>query len=733
MRFLIKYSFMTLFIGIATALYVLCYTTQGLIFDLRYLSTFIPGTLKVEKINGTLLTGFSLQTINYQTKEQNITLKSLMLRWYPKQLLQGKFAIDSLIIEQPQIILSTNTASSTPADFSLDDFKFLRHITINSLVIHQLAVKKADLQLEITGELNDNWNFNWKLSIPTLKALCPTCTGSFVGSGSIVGKRFIPTVNATIQGDKLVAGEQKIGKLKGDAHIVLQPKTNSTIHLVATELKISDNPIKKIALTASGNMAYEKKTLLAQVQIALSQKAAIDSTASFPDFSGLMDSKQKVVAAAKVNLTDLDSLSYFIPVIQHPRGVIQGAFNLTGTISKPEVTGALNLKQGHAAIHALGIHLNDIVATATLDKSKMISFNGSLRSAKGVGKLQGTVDLNKPLYPVTLALQGDNLNAVHIPKFKIAISPDIKLSYIYPNLEIQGKVLISKAVIKLKNYISTVSLPDETVFVGEPQVETPSILLATKLHLAVDLGNDVYLNYKDFETHLGGQLLINQVPNSPATATGEIYSIKGEYTIYGQNLVIKKGRLIYAGNVLTNPGLNIEAIRTIKSANAGSSALMQSLESYAGTDSTVGVRIIGTAENPTVTLFSIPAGMTQAQILSSLGGGGAALMSALSALNPGASNIDGMTSKFTKMLGLSEVSISSVETFNSTTNQMQSTPSFVVGKQISKKLSLHYSIGIFNPVSIFNVRYQINKHWAVQSETSTIDNGADILYGFQSS
>jgi len=125
--------------------------------------------------------------------------------------------------------------------------------------------------------------------------------------------------------------------------------------------------------------------------------------------------------------------------------------------------------------------------------------------------------------------------------------------------------------------------------------------------------------------------------------------------------------------------------------------------------------------------------MTQQQILSSLGGGGASLMSAISALNPGASKVDGMTNKFTKMLGLSEPSISLVQTFNSTTNRMQLTPSFVVGKRISKKLSLHYSIGIFNPISIFNVRYQLNKHWAVQSETSSIDNGADILYGFETS
>lgn len=731
MRFLIKYIFMAVLISMATVFYLLGFTTEGLSLDLRYASAFLPGTFTVEKVNGTLLSGFSLEKVRFQTKEQNITLQSLMLTWYPKQLLQGKFAINSLVIEQPQITLLAS--DSAPSDFSFDDLTFLRHITMNRLVIHQLDLKKQDVQLMLTGELNDSWNFNWKLSIPKLKTLCTTCTGSFSGSGSIVGKRFVPTIDAMILGNQLVLDDQKIGKLKGNAHIVVKPKTNSTIHLSASQLKINDNTINPISLTLSANMAYEKKTLLAAAQISLSQKTSILLNAALPDFSSLMDPNQKIIASAKVNLTDLTSVAYFIPVIQHPRGLIQGVININGKLSKPDVTGTLNLTQGHVAIHDLGIHLNDMMVQAILDKSKKISLQGHFRSAKGTGKLEGTVDASDPLFPLALTVIGNNLNAVHIPKFKIAISPDVKISYIYPNLAIQGKVFITKAAIKLKNYISTISLPDETVFVGDAKIETPSILLATKLHLDVTLGDDIYLNYKDFETHLGGNLLIDQVPNSPATATGEIYTIKGEYTIYGQNLVIKTGRLIYAGNVLTNPGLTIEAIRTVKSMNSAGSALLQSLESYAGADSTVGVRVTGTAENPSVTLFSNPAGMTQAQILSALGGGGAALMSAVAALNPGATQMDGMTTKFTKMLGLSEANISSVQTLNPATSQMESTPSLVVGKRISKKLSLHYSIGIFNPISIFNVRYQLNKNWAIQSETSTIENGADVLYGFETS
>lgn len=604
MRFLIKFLFSTILMGITTAFYVLGFTTEGLNLELNYAKTWLPGQLTIEKVDGTLLSGFSLEKVHYQDQEESVTIPSLKLTWYPKQLLFGKLAIESLIVEQPQITLLTSATNSSETDFSLDDLSFLRYITLNRLVIHQLDFKKTDTHFTFDGELNKEWNFKWSLSIPTLKTFCNHCSGSIVSSGSVIGQRFVPTIDANLKANELVLDQQKIGKLIADAHIIVQPKTNSTIHISAYQLNINDNKINNLSVTLSGNMAYEKSTLFATANIALSQKASIQLNASLPHYSSMMDPHQQVVASAKVNLTDLSSLAYFIPVIQNPRGTIDGVINMKGDLSKPDITGALNLKQGHVAIHDLGIHLNDMMVQAVLDKSKKIALKGSFRSAKGVGQLSGSVDTHDSAFPVELSIKGDNLNAVHIPKFKIVISPDVKISYIYPNLAIEGKVLVPKAVIKLKNYISTVSLPDETVFVDNKTPETPSILLATKIHLDVTLGDDIYFNYKDFETHLGGRLLIDQVPNSPPTATGEIYTVKGEYTIYGQNLMIKTGRLIYAGNVLTNPGLNVEAIRTVKNMNSAGSSVLQSLDSYVGSDFTVGVRVTGTAENPSVSLFS---------------------------------------------------------------------------------------------------------------------------------
>ena len=81
--------------------------------------------------------------------------------------------------------------------------------------------------------------------------------------------------------------------------------------------------------------------------------------------------------------------------------------------------------------------------------------------------------------------------------------------------------------------------------------------------------------------------------------------------------------------------------------------------------------------------------------------------------------------------------MASVQTFDPTANQnaggVVGTTSLVLGKKIANNLYLHYSVSLFSatPITILNLRYQFSPHWSVQSETSTIDNGADLLYSLE--
>ena len=109
---------------------------------------------------------------------------------------------------------------------------------------------------------------------------------------------------------------------------------------------------------------------------------------------------------------------------------------------------------------------------------------------------------------------------------------------------------------------------------------------------------------------------------------------------------------------------------------------------------------------------------------------GTAILGMLTSLYPGG-RLSNITEKLENKLGLSELNVGSVQSFNPITKKIESNTAFIVGKQITNKLSIHYSVGVFDPVSILNLRYQLDNHWAVQSETSTIDNGADLVYIFE--
>jgi len=87
-------------------------------------------------------------------------------------------------------------------------------------------------------------------------------------------------------------------------------------------------------------------------------------------------------------------------------------------------------------------------------------------------------------------------------------------------------------------------------------------------------------------------------PEQVTVGQGELNVAGGKYNLYGQKLDIEKGRLIFAGGPIGNPGLDMRVIRKTGTVLAG-------------------VRITGTADAPVLNLYSNPA-MEESDILSYL-------------------------------------------------------------------------------------------------------------------
>ncbi len=687
-------------------------TTSGLQTDIQIATRFAPGKLQIESARGILFSDFSLQNIHYQNGLNTVQIKSLNLSWNPVGLLAHKLVIHHININQANIVIPTiPTSQSKNNSNKLNDF--LKDIRIIQAHFNQVNIKIADTNIHINGGFQKNWDLQWNATIPKLATFLPDIKGSLTTSGNTTGSFLTPTLTVNLYGKNITYANQRINDLN-----------------------------------IQGNANYAKKVLTTRFIVLINKRYTILTQLIFPEFAGINKLDQPIAGNISSKLNNLNLLTDYIPQIKEPRGTLQAAVLIKGTIAKPDITAQLNLSNGKIRIPSLGITPQDIQLQGTINLTKKLNFNGYFRSGKGRANLQGSVDFNNSDYPLTLQVKGSNLQAIDLAEYNIIISPDINLTFIKQNLTLQGTILIPEAQITPASFSSTVTLPSDVVFVDSK--EAKQLPFTTSLQLSLQLGEHIHVAYHDLSTNLAGNVQLNQLPGAVINAIGELYTKKGVYKAYGQTLKIQTGRLIYTGGSLMNPGLNISAIKKMKTINTGGNVSSFTGETslkaiYTGTENlTVGVEVTGTLDNPVFSLISTPS-MPQGDILSYLvfgypasqanGNQYGAILSALSSLNPNTPNMGSFTKNLEQKLGLTEMTVQSVQVFNpnatTSSQSVVSATSFVVGKKLSDEISIHYSIGLFNPVSILNLRYQLTKSWAIQSETSTFDNGADILYSIE--
>lgn len=75
-----------------------------------------------------------------------------------------------------------------------------------------------------------------------------------------------------------------------------------------------------------------------------------------------------------------------------------------------------------------------------------------------------------------------------------------------------------------------------------------------------------------------------------------------------------------------------------------------------------------------------------------------------------------------KRLGFDEVGL------GSGAGESSDQAAFTVGKYLSPKLYVSYGIGLFDPVSTLSMRYTLNSRWRLETQSSSLATGGDIIY-----
>ncbi|MFL6259045.1 MAG: translocation/assembly module TamB domain-containing protein [Thermoanaerobaculia bacterium] len=416
------------------------------------------------------------------------------------------------------------------------------------------------------------------------------------------------------------------------------------------------------------------------------------------------------------NFSSLGLVEAFVPDLDNVKGTLSSDLTLGGTVAKPAANGSVLLQQAQADVPQYNLQIRQVALTAKSAGTGPIQIQGSARSGSGTVTLAGGLALDGS--PSKLTLEGKNFLASNTNDLKVLVSPRLQVALNGMRTDVTGDVTIPElAVNQEKRRKGAVQVSKDVIIVpaSATTVTTPAPSRQLYARVRAILGDKVTIKAQGFSGGLTGSLLVFEQPNKPVTAVGELEVQNGVYKSYGQDLTLDHGRVIFAGGPIDNPGLDLKAYRK-------------------ATDGTIaGINVTGTLKAPQATIYSDPA-MDESNALAYLLLGhplgqstaqeGDLLANAANSLGLKGGNL--VAKKIAARFGLEEARIESTGGIKQA--------SLVVGKYLSPRLYVSYGLGLFQPVSTFNIRYLFSRQWSLQAQQGAAISGTgqatgvDLLY-----
>jgi translocation and assembly module TamB len=201
-------------------------------------------------------------------------------------------------------------------------------------------------------------------------------------------------------------------------------------------------------------------------------------------------------------------------------------------------------------------------------------------------------------------------------------------------------------------------------------------------------------------------VLARNQPREAAVASGELEIENGRYRAYTRELDVERGRLLFTGGPVTDPGVDLRASRKLPGRK-------------------VGVIVRGLLRRPQLTLYSEPP-LPQAQIasllivgqtLDNLQGNDRSSLAAerASLVAQGSALLAGQLGRY---VGLDEVAVA---------QDADARSALVLGKFLSPRLYVSYGISLVDQINTFKMRYTIGDRWVLTAEAG-LQSAADIEY-----
>jgi translocation and assembly module TamB len=394
---------------------------------------------------------------------------------------------------------------------------------------------------------------------------------------------------------------------------------------------------------------------------------------------------------------EMGLVTLYVPDIDRAVGHLEANVQLTGTLGSPTLTGAVKVIDGEIDVFQINLSLRQIQLQARLSDTG-IDFSGAAHAGKGEVSADGHLLWRNLLPYGKFHLQGTNLRVADLPEAQIDASPDLVFNVDGRTIDVTGTVTVPYARIQPADITGQVRVsPDETLVGAQP--DNPNERFQVISTITLVLGDRVNVDAMGLVARLVGNVTIRNGQGPITTGTGELSVAQGRYTAWARQLDIKRGRLIFSGGSVTDPGIDVVAQKEFP-------------------DVTAGVNVRGTLLHPRISFFSDPP-LPQSQIASLILSGGSldsAQNASSAALGQGAALL---AAQLGPRVGIPDVSLETDPIANET--------SLVLGRYLSPRLYVSYGVSLTEQLNVFKMRYTLGDHWTIRTEAGQA-YGADLVY-----
>lgn len=410
-----------------------------------------------------------------------------------------------------------------------------------------------------------------------------------------------------------------------------------------------------------------------------------------------------------VHLTDLGFVQGFTPEVGATSGALDADLTIAGTVQNPFLYGPLDLRNGAADIPRYGLRIREMNVTGRGSQNGEIVLDGSVRSGSGTLAIHGTAAIARGARPVAdVTVKGDRVQAISTRDMDVLASPDLRFKLNGNRLDISGEILIPRGTIDIGQADSRrlVKASPDVVYSNADTLESTSI--ETHSRVRIVMGDQVRVTGFGLDVRPTGSVVAIDAPGLPTLGSGRLDIKDGTYRIYGQDLKVETGSLIFGGGPLTNPAVRARASRT------------------AADGVVAGFTVNGTVMKPEVEVFSEPP-MGQSQALSYVMFGKPIESANLSEGQVASTLATTMGVPGTNFLAQGVASELGIEQARIDVGSSLENTSVSLGTHLSPKLFVSAGVDVFQQNSSLQVRYILNRLFTLEAETSR-RNRVDLLY-----